>query len=246
MKKITSKVVVFAREEDVMASRYEDNYEEVMSKDIIMLPNDKISEFSRNYKILGNKKVANNSVLIAHPYKENYFINIEDSDEIIQREKLNNTADLARLLGAKKVEVLSISQHEINKHYDFSFDGKLKVNTLKIDVVKSLDEDTKKAFSLINKYPGAIPDYPKALEKLDEYGLEIDPEVKALVESRNPDDRNLLSSQQIKLMTTSEINESLDVASSLIALGGILDISVNFKSRISYRKSVELTINIEF
>jgi hypothetical protein len=246
MEKITSKVVVFAREEDVLASKYEENYEEVMANDIIMLPNEKISEFNKLHNVLGNKKISNNSVLISHPYKDNYFISIEDSDEIIQREKLSNTADLARLLGAKKFEVISISQKESEKKYELGIDGKLKINTLKINVEKSIDEDTKKVYSLSNKYPGANPDYQKALEKLKEYGLIIDPEVKALVESRNPSDSNLLSSQKISLKTTSEINENLDIAAILVGLGGVLDISVNFKSRISSRESMELTINIEF
>lgn len=246
MKKITSKVVVFTREEDVLASKYDNNYEDVMANDIIMLPNEKIKDFNKTYHIIGNKKVSNNSVLIAHPYKENYFISIEDSDEIIQREKLNNTSDLARLLGAKKFEVLSISQLETKKEYDLDIDGKLKINTLKVNVNKNIDEQTKKTYSLSNQYPGAKPDFEKALIKLNEYGLNIDPEVKALVQSRNPNDSNLLSSQKITLKTTSEINESLDTASSLVALGGILDISASFKNRISSRKSMELTINIEF
>ncbi|MCD8438297.1 hypothetical protein LNI95_11545 [Tenacibaculum dicentrarchi] len=246
MKKITSKVVVFAREEDVSASKYEENYEEVMANDIIMLSNDKISEFNKTHNVLGNKKVSNNSVLIAHPYKDNYFISIEDSDEIIQREKLSNTADLARLLGAKKFEVMSISQQETKKEYELDIKGKFKVTTLKVNVGKSVTEETKKVYSLVNEYPGSNPDYNKALEKLNTYGLIIDPEVKALVESRNPNDSNLLSSQRISLKTTSEINENLEIASSLVALGGVLDISANFKNRISYRNSMELSINIEF
>lgn len=55
MEKITSKVVVFAREEDVLASKYEENYEEVMANDIIMLPNEKISEFNKLHNVTGTK-----------------------------------------------------------------------------------------------------------------------------------------------------------------------------------------------
>ncbi|MCG8802865.1 hypothetical protein [Tenacibaculum finnmarkense] len=246
MKKINSKVVVFAREEDVSASKYEESYVDVMANDIIMLPNEKITEFNNLHNILGNKKISNNSVLICHPYKENYFINIEDSDEIIQREKLANTADLARLLGATKFEVLNISQQETEKKYEFDIEGRLVVNTVKLNVKKSINEDTKKVYSLSNTYPGASPDYQKAIIKLKEYGLIIDPEIKALVESRNPIDKNLLSSQKISLKTSSEINDNLEIAANLMALGGILNISTSFKKRISSRKSTELTINIEF
>ncbi|MDO6598469.1 hypothetical protein Q4512_16235 [Oceanihabitans sp. 2_MG-2023] len=246
MEKINSKVVIFAREEDVSASKYEDNYEEVMANDIIMLPNEKITEFNNAHNILGNKKISNNSILISHPYKENYYISIEDSDELIQREKLANTADLARLLGAKKFEVLSVVQQETEKQYEIDINGRLKVTTLKTKLNKKISKKLKKAYSIENTYPGAKPEYQKALEKLKSYGLIIDPEVKALVESRNPNDSNQITTQKISLKTASEINENLDIASSLVALGGILDISANFKSRISSRKSMELSINIEF
>lgn len=246
MGKINSKVVVFAREEDVLASKYEDNYSDVISKDIILLSNEEIPEFNRLHNVLGNKKVSNNSILISHPFKENYFLNIEDNDEFIQREKLNNTAHLAQLLGAKKFEVISIFQEENTIEVDFEANGKLKLNSLGFNRKKNTDEKTEREYKLINKYPGSNPDYKKALEKLNEYGLTIDSEVKALVESRNPSNVNLLSSQIISFKTASEINENLDIAANLVILGGVLDISSNFHKRISSRKSLELTIKIEF
>jgi len=246
MKKNNAKVVVFTRKIDALSAKYDDNYNNVMSNDIEILPNEKINNFSKKYEILGDKKISNNSVLIAHPYKENCYLNIQDTDEIIQREKLANTANIARLLGAKSFEVESIIETEFENSYDFDVKGKLKINSLNINVKEKVSEKTKKQYSLKNEYLGSSPDFNKAQKTLIEYGLHIDPEIKGLVQSRNPIDKNLLLNQTIVLKASSELNKSLDVAANLIAMGGVLDISSSFNKSIKSRKSIELSIKINF
>ncbi|UZR99852.1 hypothetical protein [Chondrinema litorale] len=246
MNTINSKVIMFTRKEDVLASKYEDNYDNVISKNIQLLPNNKIEEFLKIHEVLGSQKISNNSILIAHPYKANCFVSIQNSNELLQREKLLNTANIAKILGAKSFEVKSIRIKETEKNYKIDANGKYKCISTTLKTEKNVDEKTHKNFSLKNYYIGSEPDYQKAKEKLYSYGLNIDPEISALVESRNPIDSNLLSQQEILLNTSSELNESLDIASNLMLLSNMVEIGVSFKSKIHIRESVELSIKITF
>ncbi|MHA7941726.1 hypothetical protein ACJOV8_001430 [Formosa sp. 3Alg 14/1] len=248
MEKTNSQVVAFTRKEDLIAAKYDKNYDEVISNDICLLSNDSIQDFIENHTILSQQKVKNNDILIAHPFKPNTYLGIETNTDDIQIDKLNDFAYIAQLLGATKFKVTQVTEDFTSKINEADANIQTKAGGGGAGFKQEASENTKKKYIKELSYPGAQPNYEEAYKELMNTGLFIDSQVKNLVKSRNPEkvNNNLNKNQIIAFSVTSEINNNLDIAANLSALGGTLNISSGFKRRVETKSKIELTIEIEF
>lgn len=239
-------VVMFARNEDVLAAKWDKNFDEVSKRGVSLIDVNDIEKFKKDFKISDDSLVHQDSIFIAHPYTPNTYVNIEDSDSIIQRDKFNKTALIAHELGVIEFIVKSVNEKQEKVKTEINVKGSVEYIDVSSDVINKSSSDDRYYLGYKYSYNGKKPDYIKAKQMLVDFGLEADPDINSMVEMRNPQKENLLTRQQIKLKVSSEFNKSLDVASRLSVMGGMLNLSADYNKQISIRTSVEIVVDIRF
>ena len=90
-----------------------------------------------------------------------------------------------------------------------------------------------------------MEDYFNAKDYASENNLESDPEVKRLLDGRNPINNNPLKSLRIDISSQSEVNQLVDIAATCWAMD-VFRTHCNYKETLECRTDYSLILEFEF
>lgn len=194
------------------------------------------------------KQMEVGSVLIRNPFNQRQYIDINESEDRIIREKISAMSMIAQKLGARKIIGTAefLEEQKLERTTDGS--AKYKAVTLDVEYRKQQQEKCQKKYKLIREFNGAFSaeSYQEAIDLLKKYNLTFDPEVRDLVGLRNPSERNILGKQSVHMNLSREVNSSKEIAASLTVLGDDFSLGFSTKESISTLKSMIFDTEIDF
>ena len=186
------------------------------------------------------------SIWIKHPFIRNKYIDINSSEDIIIKMKLDAIGIIAKHLGVKEYETCYAS--EIIQERERTGESGFKYKIINSDTsIKINRDDTRTAkYHRLEKYSGEFTEdsYLQAKAKAKEFGLDKDTDIWYLIENRNPKDTNILKVKEVTTELTEELNKSIDIAFSLGI--GIFNIAASYKDTLKNRKTVKITSRLVF
>lgn len=243
IKELTGDVIYVTTPEKSVNYKWRDNYEK-LSPEIQVVSIDDIKNLDRE---VVDAKVRLGTILMKHPFMEKY-IEIDQLEDEITKEKLNCLGLIAFHLGAREYE--NLFAFEEAQEAKIGADGQANYKFVdvgtKFNIQKS-DVKTGKYWSQ-STFEGNLlteDSYALAVNKAKEYGLYYDKEVKFLLETRNPCYGNRLTSRKVKFELTRELNSLLDIAFNL-KVASVFSLNANYNRVISERKKIVIETNFVF
>lgn len=230
--------------------RWEQNVNKIMSGVQIVSEDDFAAIIKENrYQVDCIGHIRAGTTLMKHPFLKDRYLDINSAEDILFRDKLNCMATIAKLLGVTRFEAKAMFLEEGKREMDILGNIGCKYVDLSAQYREIQNSKYSKTYCRKETFCGNVLNreaHDKALERAKSYGLYEDADIAYLLEQRNPKDENRLSSQEIKVELSRELNNSLDCAFSLNVLGGVFSLSANFKEITSQKKTVILETFLEF
>lgn len=193
--------------------------------------------------------LATGCVLIKNPFRDHEYIDINESEEKIIREKIGAISKIAQQLGAKHIHghVEYLSEQKLEK----TADGGIKYKAVELDssYKKEQQDLYQQQFDLdrgFKKVDCTETTYAEANKLLKEYHLDKDTEVRDLVEMCKPEIQNELVHQTVRMSVSRELNVNKDFAATLTVMGPVFSIGATTHDSISTKKSVVFECEIDF
>lgn len=188
------------------------------------------------------------------PYGDKEYFAIDDYEIAIMNKKAHHIDILAGLLGAihSEYEIHLAYCHKRAINFTTKINSKLYLDTqVTAEYKKEQEERIKRSISVRTNYNGIIPNaenYQKALEYVKKHNLFNDESANALLTFRNPIDSNanMVSGREVTVQLSSELNKTMDFASQLGAMDGIINIDANFIQNVSIKKEATLQYTFQF
>ena len=206
----------------------------------------------RSIELKDNKDFGyckNGTVFIKHPFLPNTYLELEDAlsdTHQIMHEKISCISTIIHSLGATnftgKAQFVKEENVNINNKSEISH----QVVKLSAKVTKDKNDRLQQAFTMTQTGTGqfSIEDFARAKKLAEDYGLNNDPDIRALLQIRDPANSNIQKSYNLNYELTKEINKTLDIAGDLIING--ISLNNNYESIIKKREVINYTMNIEF
>ncbi len=188
-------------------------------------------------------------ILIRHPFLPNTFIDANDSQEDLFKDKVNNVAEILQYLGVKCVYGQAKWTQTQRRILDINGDGSVKI----VDFSEEFKKTHSVAdYSTIKKekcYPNAQLTkelYDKAIVKAKSCGLYNDSDIRSFIESRNPElGSNVQGSDYFSIELTKEVNDLMSIAFSLSYLPAF-KINANYKDTLEIVNKVQMDFYVDF
>lgn len=179
-------------------------------------------------------------ILIRHPYHPKELVYYTKSDFF--NEKLADYAVILNLLGAKKqnleAKVVATQRRELHTN------GKIKIKGVQIEGrANAFFRFTARHRCQIEISGTGKLDYPKALERAKELGLENDTFIHMMLELRRD---NPINSCKTNIEISQEYNKSMDAVASLSTVTGAFDLDGDFDQKLSKREQIFILHDIMF
>ncbi len=224
---------------DYRSLKYNQNFK--ASEDFEFLS---IDDIPSKKKFPEGKKI--NQTYILHPFFKNQYFPINHDKDQIQKTKLFNFSLLAQYLGATsfRSKIKNIETKEIA----ITVEGKIEIPRGNGNVSIETESKNKKTqfYELKRVFPGSEPDYKKAIEFARKTGLIKDHESATFIESRNPENTNLLTCQTVTANMSSEVNKSIKAAIDINVLAKLIGIGISGGNSSFQEQTVEVEIEIRF
>ena len=135
------------------------------------------------------------------------------------REKLRYVSQLCQLLGARKVSVSEVVEHERSEELEVSGELGISVGVYGSGKVESKYDSSSSVIealsrSLADEFEGGIPDISEAQGLLIRTGLMGDPDLRGLLELCNSR-QNAIKSSRVEVNLFREVNRNVEVLSSV-------------------------------
>lgn len=88
-------------------------------------------------------------------------------------------------------------------------------------------------------------DWLQAKEYAEDHNLMNDPDIREIIESRNPELTNKKQKKEIKVTMAKDLNDNLDIAFNLKAIKA-LSFSANYEETMEYRTLFSIIFKVEF
>lgn len=225
---------------DKNSNQLSPNLEIVSIKDILSMPENSWRKY------FAVSVIEEGMVFIKDPYSDSYYLASEAQDKISES-KRGAINILLNYLGAKKVDKTTVSVKTYTRDMKFDLTGKYKVVKLESSVHMENSSVFKRkveyhfSFNGENEY-----DYDKAKEFCERSGLIHEGNIRALLETRNPENKNLIKTAELFVSMTRQSESLFDCAFSLNVLNGFFELDANCKNAINMSESQDLHIYIEF
>ena len=248
----TSRAVLVLNIDDIELLRYERGFGSLWLNDevhFLQLPLPANSPVPRGV----GSRVRRGDVLIQNPYDDDLYEPAATAPTQFARAKLRYVSQLCQLLGARKVSVSEVVEHERSEGVKVS--GKLGMSIVpygsgkvqgKYDSSFSVMEAL--SGSIADEFEGGSLDILKAENLLMRTGLSGDPDVRALLElCKNR--RNVVASSRAELNLVRETMRNVDVLANanldvLSAVG--LSVEVGWKRDVTALSRYKLRIEVDF
>jgi hypothetical protein len=184
-----------------------------------------------------------NDVLILEPYTKRYIAATQAEQEFFKG-KFNTLTNIARLLGATKVEYkfesLEEKKRELNANGDFV--------DVSVGYAEQHREQYKSLYEKKRDYPGdyTLEGFKEAEKICKDTGLIYVPRFKDLLNQRNPKYPNPIKKETYRIELSSELNDSFEIAFNLNILKGVFSLSARMSESISSFKRLVFETNLEF
>jgi hypothetical protein len=244
VKELSGEIIYVTTPERAINYKWEKNFNK-LSPEIQVVSIEDIQNIGRD--VFDNKRILLNTLLVKHPFIPNKYIEIDRTEEAITKSKLNCLGIILRYLGVSEYETTFALENnatvtiDANGNASYKFvEGGLKTKKI------STDNETRKYYRH-EAFSGefSIDNYEKAVDMAKKFGLYGDEDIYYLLQNRNPQDLNLLKSQEVKIELTRELNSSLDVAFNL-SVSGIFKLNANYNETISKRKKITIETKLIF
>ncbi|WP_026955393.1 hypothetical protein [Algoriphagus vanfongensis] len=190
-----------------------------------------------------------NQTYILHPFSPNSYYPISFDRDKIQRMKMQKFSQLAGHLGAKSFQ----SKISSYKKFGFKINGNAKIETFKFSAGENAGAEftfeREKKYKLKNTYSEIdTPAFNKAIDYARQTGLDKDEEMMDFVNSRNPENPSLLTSQTISTSLSTELNFAITYAAHLNAMVKKLNLGTNIglDANVFFLEHIDLDIKIQF
>lgn len=195
-------------------------------------------------------------ILIEHPFKsiEAYghktYIRLESNiPEDLRRQKLQNICSIATALGAIHCTVINATGTVKKRNLNFNAQGEYGYVGGETSLTKEIVEKDNKLEKILSESIGLEDltenDYNTAWNLACSFNLLEDPEVKRLLDERNPNNKNKLKKLKVEINTQSEINNLIDIAATFWAMP-IFNMHCNYRETLESRTDYHLTLEFEF
>lgn len=202
-------------------------------------------------KIPGN--VEDGDILILHPFIKGQYVKVVDAESIAYKDYLNYMGNIAWLMGATrmryKFEITNIQKRTMDVNGNISYMPYVDISgSDKHDTEKKGTESHEKEreFDPPGSLEEQMKDYQEACNLIKRYGWDTDTDFTTLIETRNPNRTRKENHREVSLKTTNEINDRIEAAFSLKAMGDVFSISANYMKSMEIKKEIELHIDILF
>lgn len=185
---------------------------------------------------------------IRDPFNKKHFIRIEDFTEEVIKVKQNCILRIVALLGAKDIELsVNVIRSEA-REWQGKVSGKYKVTQAEIDIDRQKTMVMAQKYSTKSHFEPSITGegYSQAVALSKEYGLYNETEVNTLLSWFAPDSNVKLTSHEIHFSMLNELNDSLDIAFNLNTMGGVFNLTTQFKRSVEIKNTIEGTMKMLF
>lgn len=197
--------------------------------------------------------VEEGDILILHPFLEKHYVKIIDAEIVAYNDYLNYIGNIAMLLGAVKMkysfEIINTQKRTIDANGNISYqpyvDASASFNHNN-EQNKAISKKTERSFVQPNSHEEQMENYQEACKTIRQYGWDKDSDIITLVDARNPSRTSRELHREVSMNTTNEINDRIEAAFSLKAMGEIFSISANYIKSMEIKKEIILHIDIFF
>lgn len=241
-------VIILEKDELALSYKYEDKAKFLKGITVCSYEYD-LPELLERYTFYPYNKPNIGEVYIRNPFEESVFVPIDTFQTYVLRDKSNCISDIVRLLGASsfhsEFEIRRVEEREWSSDNKVTFKAvqadlsikKERMNRLNIKSEIDMEYDVK-AFSQ--------EDFQEAIRKVSKYKMQSNPDVRTLLEQRNPQNASLLKKAKFAVSLSHEVNSRLDIAFNLTVMSGIFNLSSDFKSSVKERYELVEKIDVTF
>ncbi|KAA6349041.1 hypothetical protein EZS27_003532 [termite gut metagenome] len=245
--KFSKDVIYLVEDEKSINYKYEKNYDKLDGNIQICSYEYDAPILKEQCRIISKKPLSKGDILIKHPYEDNCYIHIEESEDVIFKYKCNKISDIARLLGASKCKTTLELQEEGER--TFEINGGTTTKKASLDMYYKTEESNKltKKYATEDIYAeGNLSFTQEGYEEAQKIAkLFNDLDIHGLVEKRSPNHPNLLKKRTVSVELATEFNHSLDCAITLKALP-IFALSAQINKIVKESKKVLFKMEVEF
>lgn len=244
MSRLDGQIIRVSKDEE--ARNYKFYPEAARLKNVQVISIDDLDEYRKEGYIIP-MNVVEGSVLALHPFHPQKYIDINEAENEIIREKINYIGDIAQLLGARTVNGHVVSMDVKEVVWDASGGVKYKGVGAGFSGLSKKKEAEQYDYKLERMFSGerSLEGYNQAKKKMEEYGMDKDVEIKTLVEMCNPIRNNLIKVHKVHVDISREVNSSKEFAFTLSALE-IFKLDATVKNCVSELKTLKFECLIEF
>ena len=195
----------------------------------------------------------NNETYIGHPFNKSLYIPIQNYDNELLIDRINEFCYLLQCLGAESITIENITSEDNFKQINSQFDAKASISALKngvdTDFFKNLNQSSENQISLrIGKNqifsPKKYPYVPNDLTWIsNEAGWQR--LIKQRLEGNLLEHNEIISSSQIQILNTKEIND-LKLDLKLFISKANINLNINLDEEIKNNSSTEWKVNVKF
>jgi len=203
--------------------------------------------------LLRTGKLVPGSLLIKNPYDLESYEFAESAIEAFASAKYHAMANVARLLGAKEVQFKEARIETQQRDWGFGFKGNAKAVEVDGDASRQVKDQIKAQLQGQLTFPGSRPRVVEALEYMKRRNLSDDQQLRDLVDMRDDrglddDDKNLVTSQVVRISGTREAESSFRSALGIANAGPIkaLRIATTFTNSATSIRNIEIVTEITF
>lgn len=186
-------------------------------------------------------------VFVLDKINERYYP-IENANDELPQNKNRAIDNIAALLGAKSIKREIISRKSYKREFDAS--GNLKIIKFSADASYSTKykEQEEKRYTGTKTFLGNYTKegYEQALQYCKKTGLIHDPEIRRMLEDRDPTHPNHIISEEYEISLTNEVEQMTECAFSLKYLGGVFSLSGKVNESIENSNEMRISFKIEY
>lgn len=236
------KEVIYIAEDEFAGSYEWYPGSELISPEVQVVSEEDLPAFQEEgITFISTARLCPGSILIRNPFRKGEYIEINESEERIIRDKIGAMSKIVQQLGASHIEGEAEFLEE--QRLEKTVDGHIVYKAVSLEVSYKQDQQElySRSFKLIRDFNKPLctkESYSEACRLLRAYNLDRDPEVRDLVEMLHPDVPNRLQRQAVRMSISREINAGKEFAASLTVLSGVFQMNLSTRENLSVKKQI--------
>lgn len=233
-------------EDDALGAKYEKNYPNIREKDIDILFPEQISSKYPDVTFRGGTP-SPNTVFVQHPFFTNTYIDLQDSQKTIERDKMKSFFEICQVLGVSQIEEEAKTLCYSGTTREGGITASKGGNGGEVNAYNKNEVTEEQGRTVVMKFKNSGQvDFQEARRRAEEKNLLNDHEIMEVIDYCNPENLNTLEEYRIVLTTTTEANNLFKLAGNLSLMKGLLSISADYQSKFEERQETSKTLYLKF